>query len=113
MKSNGVERNNFLLFHEFTHLISPINEELFADQNAFLQKLEEKSKNSPYPFVNGFNAHYGMITIDEVLAQWCGKEHNDTYHQKKRQVTEYSRGPLDANVKYINYFYHEELVKNK
>ena len=108
-KSNGVARNNFLLFHEFTHLISPINEELFADQNAFLQKLEAKAEKNPYPFVNGFNAYYGVIAIDEVLAQWCCEEHNDAYHQKNRQVTEYSKGSLNADVKYKSDFSDNDI----
>lgn len=108
-KSNGVKRNNFLLFHEFTHLISPVNEELFADQNAFLQKLEEKAKTSPYPYVDEYNAYYGMIAIDEVLAQWCCEEHNDAYNQKKRETTEHLKGPLDANVKYTTSFSDNDI----
>lgn len=103
-RKNGFERNNFLLFHEFTHLISPINEELFDDQEATLDKLQKRAERIQGPFVDKYNAYYGMIAVDEALAQWSCEELNDAALDKKRQSYKYSEGPLKADMEYTSDF---------
>lgn len=106
---NGDERNNFLLFHEFTHLISPINEELFNDQDATVDKLKQRAERVQGYFVDEYNAYYGLIAVDEVLAQWTAEELNDVALDKKRQSYRYNEGPLKANMEYTSDFSDNDI----
>lgn len=106
---NGSDRNNFLLLHEFTHLDSSVNEELFSDQNALLQKLNKRAESIHKKYMTGINAYYGIIAIDEVLAQWTGEELNDALKDKKREVHEFTRGPLDSDVKFKSDFSDNDI----
>lgn len=108
-RKNGSDRNNFLLLHEFTHLDSSVNEELFADQNALLQKLNEQAEKLNGKYITGINAYYGIIAIDEVLAQWTGEELNDALKEKKREVHEFTRGPLDSDMKFKSDFSDNDI----
>lgn len=108
-RKNGVAINNFRLFHEFTHLISPINEELFADQNALLEEFQEKASQSNNKFVTGMNAYYGLIAVDEVLAQYTAEELNDAFCKKDRQSIMCKEGPLGAKVKYKTDFSDKDI----
>ena len=108
-RKNGSDRNNFLLLHEFTHLDSSVNEELFADQNALLQQLNEKAEKLQGKYTTGINAYYGIIAIDEALAQWTGEELNDALKDRKREVHEFTRGPLDSDVKFKSDFSDNDI----
>lgn len=108
-KKNGATRNNFLLFHEFTHLISPINEELFTNQNAIFQEFQKRAEEYNNEFVTGLNAYYGLVAIDEVLAQYTCEELNDAFCKKTRTSCEYTEGPLGAKVKYKSDFSDEDI----
>ena len=103
-RKNGADRNNFLLLHEFAHLDSSVNKELFEDPKSLLKQLNEKAKYYHDNTVTGVNAYYGIIAIDEVLAQWTCEELNDALKGKTREVHEYIRGPLDSNVKFKSDF---------
>jgi len=105
-RKNGADRNNFLLFHEFTHLITPINEELFGDGK---EKIKGRTEKVQKPFVDALNASYGVRAIDEVLAQWCCEELNDAAHGKKRQLHEYNEGPLGADITYRSDFSDNDI----
>ena len=108
-RKNGPDRNNFLLLHEFAHLDSSVNKELFADQTALLQQLNEKAEKSQENNATGINAYYGIIAIDEVLAQWTCEELNDALKDKKREVHEFTKGPLDSNVKFKSDFSENDI----
>ncbi len=108
-KENSVDRNNFLLFHEFTHLISPINAELFVNQGATFEKIQDMVRKTGNPKITAMEGYYGLMAIDEVLAQWCGEKHNDEYLHKKRELKQYIKGPLDANVKYKSDFSDNDI----
>ena len=108
-KKNGVDRNNFLLLHEFAHLDSGVNEELFANQNTLLQLLNEKAEKSQEKNATGINAYYGIIAIDEVLAQWTCEELNDALKDRKREVHEFSSGPLNSDVKFKSDFSNNDI----
>lgn len=108
-RKNGSDRNNFLLLHEFAHLDSGVNEELFADQNALLQQLNDKAEKLQGKYTKGINAYYGIIAIDEVLAQWTCEELNDAIKDKKREIHEFTKGPLDSDVKFKSDFSDNDI----
>ena len=108
-RKNGVERNNFLLLHEFTHLNSSVNEELFADQNKLLQQLNNKAEEIQSKTTTGINANYGIIAIDEVLAQWTCEELNDALKDKKRETHKFTKGPLNSDVEYVSDFSDNDI----
>lgn len=111
-RKNGPDRNNFLLLHEFAHLDSSVNEELFADQNALLQKLNDKAEKLKGKNTEGINAYYGIVAIDEVLAQWTCEELNDALKDTKRNVHEFEKGPLDSDIKYKSDFSDNDIYSS-
>lgn len=108
---NGSDRNNFLLLHEFAHLDSAVNKELFADPNALLKQLNDKIKciQEKDKHITDINAYYGIVAIDEVLAQWTCEELNDLLKDKKRESHEFSKGPLNSNVKFKSDFSDNDI----
>ena len=108
-RKNGSDRNNFLLLHEFAHFDSSINEELFEDQNVLLEKLNCKAENMKSKVTTGINAYYGIIAIDEVLAQWTCEELNDVSKNKKRDSHDFTQGPLGSNVNFKSDFSDDDI----
>ncbi len=108
-EKNGSERNIFLLLHEFTHLISSVNAELFSEQKALVEKLKQMATQMGYDEDMYFDAYYGLTAVDEVLAQWTAEEHNDAMKGKKRETTTYTKGPLDSNVTFTSDFSDQDI----
>ena len=107
--NNSSDRNRFLLLHEFTHFSSGINNELFLDQNALLERLNNEAQGVRGNNVSGVNAYYGMVAIDEVLAQWTCEELNDAIKARKREIHEFSRGPLESDVRFKSDFSDNDI----
>ena len=101
---NSKERNNFLLLHEFTHLSSGINKELYIDQMKFYNDLCEKAKGIEGEYIDGYMAYFGIAALDEVLAQWTCEELNDAIRGVERQTETYKKGPLGAKVTFSTSF---------
>ena len=99
-EKNGVDRANFLLLHEFSHLNNPISLELYSNQADLYQQFKKRAEGFDNPDVNGLNAYYGFVAIDEVLSQWVCEEINDVQNNKHRGVHSYEVGPLGSNFKY-------------
>lgn len=108
-KKNGSNRNTFLLLHEFAHLNSSINVELYEDQTALLQQLNEIAEKLQSENITGINAYYGIQAIDEVLAQWTCEELNDAINDRKRERHEFTRGPLDSQISYVSDFSDNDI----
>lgn len=107
--NNSSDRNRFLLLHEFTHFSSGINNELFLDQNALLERLNDEAHGVKGNNVNGINAYYGMVAIDEALAQWTCEELNDAIKERKREIHEFTRGPLESEVRFKSDFSDNDI----
>lgn len=95
---NGQARNEFLLLHEFTHLCSGINKELYTDQMKFYEGLCERAKSVDGEYIDGYTAYFGIAALDEVLAQWTCEELNDTLRGVKRESEIYKKGPLGSKI---------------
>lgn len=108
-RKNGSNRNLFLILHEFAHLDSGINEELFKDQSALLQQLNEIAKKSHNENLNEINAYYGILAIDEVVAQWTCEELNDALNGKKREICKVTGGPLNSKISYTTDFSDNDI----
>ena len=106
---NGKERNDFLLLHEFTHLNSAINEEIFSDQMGLFQKLSDIAAKKEGENISGINAYYGITAVDEVLAQWVCDELNDSLKNQKRETFEYLNGPLNSDINYKSDFSNGDI----
>lgn len=96
------DRINFLLLFEFARL----DNDLFANQPALLQQLNEKlqEKNE-----TGINFYFGIKAINEVLSQWICEELNDAIKGKKREVHEFTKGPLGSNIKFTSSFSNNDF----
>lgn len=68
---NGIKRNNFLMLHEMTHLSNIYNREMNADLNSKVKLYNEYSSIKNNELLSGIDVAYGLIAIDEVIAQWC------------------------------------------
>ena len=108
-KKNGSSRNTFLLLHEIAHLDSAVSSELFMDQSGLFQKLKATAQMSPGDDVSGLNAYFGIIAVDEVLAQWTCDELHAAIHKEERSVHEYSEGPLGSRVKFKSDFTKDDI----
>ena len=108
-KKNGSPRNTFLLLHEIAHLDSAVSSELFMDQSGLFQKLKATAQMLPGDDVSGLNAYFGIIAIDEVLAQWTCDELHAAIHKEERSVHEYSEGPLGSRVKFKSDFTKDDI----
>lgn len=108
-KKNGFSRNTFLLLHEIAHLDSAVSAELFMDQSGLFQKLKDTAQMTPGDDVSGLNAYFGIMAIDEVLAQWTCDELHAAIHKKERSVHEYSEGPLGSKVKFKSDFTKDDI----
>ena len=108
-KKNGFSRNTFLLLHEIAHLDSAVSAELFMDQSGLFQKLKDTAQMTPGDDVSGLNAYFGIIAVDEVLAQWTCDELHAAIHKKERSVHEYSEGPLGSKVKFKSDFTKDDI----
>lgn len=106
---NTSDMNEFYLLHEFVHLISPINQELFLDQNACVEKILKKIKDFNLDNINYTTIYYGLVGVDEVLAQWTTEELNDAMKNKKRSITKYDKGPLNSNVNFKSDFSYKDI----
>lgn len=87
-RNNGLDRNIFLLLHECAHLDSSVNEELFANQDALLQQLEEKAEKLQGEYKTALNVYYAV----KVLAQLIGEELNDALKQQLEEKAEKIQG---------------------
>ena len=108
-KKNGFSRNTFLLLHEIAHLDSAVSAELFMDQSGLFQKLKDTAQMTPGDDVSGLNAYFGIIAVDEVLAQWTCDELHAAIHNKERSVHEYSEGQLGSRVKFRSDFTKDDI----
>lgn len=108
-KKNGSSRNTFLLLHEIAHLDSAVSSELFMEQSGLFQKLKATAQMSPCDDVSGLNAYFGIIAVDEVLAQWTCDELHAAIHKEERSVHEYSEGPLGSKVKFKSDFTKDDI----
>ena len=108
-KKNGFSRNTFLLLHEIAHLDSAVSAELFMDQSGLFQKLKDTAQMTPGDDVSGLNAYFGIIAVDEVLAQWTCDELHAAIHKKERSVHEYSEGPLGSRVKFKSDYTKDDI----
>ena len=84
-KKNGNKRNNFLMLHEMTHLSSKYNKELYTMINDKMREFNEMKCISENENISGWDVVYGLIAIEETLAQWCGEECNDAMNETKRE----------------------------
>jgi hypothetical protein len=108
-KKNGSSRNTFLLLHEIAHLDSAVLAELDTDPHGVFQRLKDIEQMTPGDGVSGLNAYFGIIAIDEVLAQWTCDELHAAIHNKERSVHEYSEGPLGSRVKFRSDFTKDDI----
>lgn len=82
---NGNKRNEFLLKHEMTHLSSAFNKEYnerLKELPKFFDVYKAVQANDD---VSGWDVTYGVIGVEEFLAQWCCEECNDVTNGEKRQ----------------------------
>lgn len=87
-EKNGKERNLFLLQHEFTHLSSPLNKEIFGSREsmrAMLAEYKQMLEGKNNDVISEYDVLRGAIAVDEVLAQWCCEESNDFLKHKTRE----------------------------
>lgn len=70
---NGNARNIFLLLHEFTHLDSKFNANLPSTKDDLI-KYENYGSIQKNPDLSSMDVYWGLIAIDEVLAQWCAEK---------------------------------------
>ena len=103
-EKNGQARNNFLLLHEYTHLNSGINKEIFSDQMKFYNGLCERASSIDGEYVDGYMAYFGITALDEVLAQWTCEELNDALRNEKRTTEIYNKGPLGSKINFETSF---------
>ncbi|MBP3708720.1 MAG: hypothetical protein J6J36_09035 [Clostridia bacterium] len=75
-EKNGTKRNNFLMLHEMTHLSNAYNKEMSEQLNESVRAFNEYSSIQNNEDLSGIDAAYGLISIDEVLAQWCCEKCN-------------------------------------
>ena len=107
MKTGGIEKIKFFILHELTHLSSK-----FAEQYKIIKKENhlDKDWNNQYGdilskeesdndiFLSGWDATYGLVGIDEVLAQWTAEELNDIATGKKREKKKEKHSILGTEV---------------
>ena len=82
---NGNKRNDFLLKHEMTHLSSKFNKEYnerLNDLKEYFNGFKSVQENED---MSGWDVAFGVIGIEETLAQWCCEECNDVTNGEKRQ----------------------------
>lgn len=84
-EKNGNKRNNFLMLHEMTHLSSKYNRELYEKLKDKMQEFDGMQSVKDNDNISGLDVAYGLIAIEETLAQWCGEECNDAMNGTKRE----------------------------
>ena len=94
-EKNGKKRNDFLLLHEMTHLSSYNNLNMYTrlrDDNQ-VAKFGESEKVINNSDMSGTDVFYGVIAIEEVVAQWMAEKcdealgnGNRTSHKETHRV---------------------------
>ena len=94
-EKNGRKRNDFLLLHEMTHLSSYNNLNMYTrlrDDNQ-VAKFGESEKVINNSDMSGTDVFYGVIAIEEVVAQWMAERcdealgnGNRTTHKETHRV---------------------------
>jgi len=94
-EENGKKRNDFLLLHEMTHLSSYNNLNMYTrlrDDNQ-VAKFGESEKVINNSDMSGTDVFYGVIAIEEVVAQWMAEKcdealgnGNRTSHKETHRV---------------------------
>ena len=94
-EKNGKKRNDFLLLHEMTHLSSYNNLNMYTrlrDDNQ-VAKFGESEKVINNSDMSGTDIFYGVIAIEEVVAQWMAEKcdealgnGNRTSHKETHRV---------------------------
>ena len=94
-EKNGRKRNDFLLLHEMTHLSSYNNLNMYTrlrDDNQ-VAKFGESEKVINNSDMSGTDVFYGVIAIEEVVAQWMAEKcdealgnGNRTSHKETHRV---------------------------
>ncbi len=98
-KKNGREKNILFILHEFTHLSSEFKTKVLAkkaetigDTSKLLIEWKEKyqaildaEKGSNDISLSSWDATYGLLGIDEAVAQWTAEEINDIVKGQKRK----------------------------
>ena len=94
-EKNGKKRNDFLLLHEMTHLSSYNNLNMYTrlrDDNQ-VAKCGESEKVINNSDMSGTDIFYGVIAIEEVVAQWMAERcdealgnGNRTSHKETHRV---------------------------
>ena len=94
-EKNGKKRNDFLLLHEMTHLSSYNNLNMYTrlrDDNQ-VAKFGESEKVINNSDMSGTDVFYGVIAIEEVVAQWMAERcdealgnGNRTTHKETHRV---------------------------
>lgn len=94
-EKNGKKRNDFLLLHEMTHLSSYNNLNMYTrlrDDNQ-VAKFGESEKVINNSDMSGTDVFYGVIAIEEVVAQWMAERcdealgnGNRTSHKETHRV---------------------------
>lgn len=95
---NGSKRNNFLMLHEMTHFSSVYNRELYTDMMKKKQEFDTMKSIEDDENISGIDVVYGLIAIEETLAQWCCEECNDAMKENKREPKKEEHKILDATM---------------
>lgn len=94
-EKNGKKRNDFLLLHEMTHLSSYNNLNMYTRlrDDAQVAKFGESEKVINNSDMSGTDVFYGVIAIEEVVAQWMAERcdealgnGNRTSHKETHRV---------------------------
>lgn len=87
-KKNSKKRNDFLLLHEMTHLSSYNNLNMYTrqrDDNS-IAKFNEFEKIVINNDMSGTDVFWGVIAIEEVVAQWMAERCNEALGNSKKII---------------------------
>ena len=99
-KSNGVKRNNFLLFHEMTHLCSYNNRNIYQVNNneGLSRKFNKYEVVRENEDMSGSDVARGLIAIEEVVAQWCAEKCDEVIGGVQREPHKETHSVLGTDI---------------
>ena len=97
---NGRARNDFLLLHEMTHLSSYNNLNMYTrlkDDNP-IEKFDESNAVKSNEDMSGTDVFWGVIAIEEVVAQWMAERCNEALGNNKKTTHKETHRVLGTDI---------------